>query len=1152
VVTGTDEKIRAAIEHQRSGQVEQAEGLYRSVLENEPANAAALHGLGVAAYKRGQYEQAYELIGKAVAGNTQSAELQNSLGSVYKALGRIDEAEAAYERAVELSPDCADAYYNLGNCLAARGQYEDALTQYEKALGLKPDDAFVHYNMGVALQKLGRHEEAIASYGEVIRLNHDPVAAYEAMASSEQSLGRYDEALNCLRRALEHEPDCARIHTQLGMFLLQAGDFEQGWREYSQRLRDTSWAKSYAGVPMWDGSRFGGKRLLIRCEQGLGDNIQFARYVPMVKERGGTVILGMYKQLFELMKSVEGADEVIASNKSVQIDMFVPLLELPRIFGTRLETVPGRVPYLHADPAKVEYWRARLAGEGFKVGIAWGTSEADINSYRRRCELRHFAKLGEIRGVRLYGLQKGATTEQLKGLPYNIAIINLGDEFEDFSDTAAAVENMDLVISVDTSVLHLAGAMGKAVWAALLHVPDWRWMAGRDESPWYPTMRLFRQPQIGQWEAVFERMAGELRLPVEERNASERQETGDKRQETEDRRQKTERPGQDHGPQTVQSVLPSGKSGQTISNLSSSPAQSRPQPTESSHKRSPDQTDSSDAMHNLALAAYQKGRYEQAVDLVKKAIAANPQGAQFHNTLGLALEALGRYEQALASYERAVTLRQDYSEAYNNMAISLTSQGKYAEAEEKARKAIELKADYAQAYNSLGYAQMQLAASDRGKSEQAAGSYRRAIALKPDFAEAHNHLGVVLAAEGRWVEAIGSYRAALRLEPGYAEAYNNMGVALREQGEWSGAIESYRKAIELESDFAEAHYNLANALRELGQLEEAIRHYERAIRIRSDYAAAHWNYSLALLLAGRLAEGWKEYAWRWKDSGRVTMYPHRHDKARWDGSSFEGKRLLVHYEQGFGDTIQFVRYLPMVKARGGAVILEERKPLIELLGQLDCVDEFIVTSVKNAPAVGYDFHVSLMDLPEIFGTTLETIPASVPYLRADLRKVEYWRGRLSKGDFKVGIVWAGSATYGNDRQRSCPLELFKPVSQVPGVRLYGLQKDLAALQADVLFDKMGLINLADEFDNFADTAAVIENMDLVISVDTSVAHLAGAMGKAIWTLLPFSPDWRWMLNREDSAWYPTMRLFRQDERGEWQSVFARVAESLQGCVRAGR
>jgi tetratricopeptide (TPR) repeat protein len=586
------------------------------------------------------------------------------------------------------------------------------------------------------------------------------------------------------------------------------------------------------------------------------------------------------------------------------------------------------------------------------------------------------------------------------------------------------------------------------------------------------------------------------------------------------------------------------------------------------------------ALYSLGVIAHQSRKHEAAVKLISKAIANNPQIPQFHNTLGLVFEVLEKYEEAAAAYQQAVSVKPDYAEAYHNMAIALQSQSQYAAAFEKCKQAVSIKSDYAEAYNTMGFS-----LEKQQKYAEAIKYYKKAVQLKPDFAEAYNHLGVVLNVQGHPAEAIDNYKQALRLDPNYAEVYNNMGIALKEQKQFVEAILRFKQAIRLDPDFAEAYYNLANSLRDETRCTEAIENYRQAVRLKPDYAEAynhlgivlnaqggyaeiienleaiesykralqlnpdfaeaHSNLSLVLLRTGRLIEGWKEYEWRRNPKLDITTYPHCYEIPRWDGSDFSGKRLLVHYEQGLGDTLHFVRYLPMVKARGGTVILEVRKPLYQLLQGFPGVDELVEASLDNKPVVKFDHHISLMDLPKIFETSLETIPAEVPYINCCPKKAELWRNKLAGPDYKVGIVWAGSPSHSNDQNRSCTLKYFEPLTKIEGIRLYGLQKGKAAEQVEKLADEMIITNLGTEFEDFTDTAAAIENLDLVISVDTSVLHLAGAMGKPIWTLLPFAPEWRWMLNRQDSPWYPTMKLFRQKKWGQWESVFQDVAEELR-------
>ncbi|MBW2411983.1 MAG: glycosyltransferase family protein, partial [Deltaproteobacteria bacterium] len=504
-----------------------------------------------------------------------------------------------------------------------------------------------------------------------------------------------------------------------------------------------------------------------------------------------------------------------------------------------------------------------------------------------------------------------------------------------------------------------------------------------------------------------------------------------------------------------------------------------------------------------------QGKLEEAIQCYQKAIGKDPACAEAFNSLGNALKLQNKPAQALKCYQQAIRVNPNFAEPYYNWGNLLKIAGQYRAAIEKYRTALDLNPDFAQAYCNTG-----LALKATGRIKQAIENFQQAILLKPDLAEAHNNLGNILNDDGQFSTAVAHFHKALALQPDYAEAFNNLGVAHYYQGRIKTALASYDSAINLQPDFADAH----------------------------------WNRALANLMAGRLEEGFREYEWRFLKSDWQTVYFQRYRLPRWDGTPFRGKRLYVHDEQGLGDTLQFVRYLPLVKKRGGTVIMEAKKPLHGVLRNFPGIDELVVRSTNGQPAATCDFCIPLLSLPAIFETTLESIPATHPYLFADSVKTHDWRQRLQARGLKIGIVWAGRPVVRTDpvglSYRSCSFQWFASLAQIPEIRIYGLQKGAAA--EDV--EKSGLggrvINLGAALNDFSDTAAVIANLDLVISIDTSVAHLAGAMGKPIWLLLPKAADWRWLQQRSDSPWYPSMRLFRQQELGVWDHVFKQIKQSL--------
>ncbi len=420
--------------------------------------------------------------------------------------------------------------------------------------------------------------------------------------------------------------------------------------------------------------------------------------------------------------------------------------------------------------------------------------------------------------------------------------------------------------------------------------------------------------------------------------------------------------------------------------------------------------------------------------------------------------------------------------------------------------------------------------------------YERALAMEPNSAEVRSNLGVALKHVGRLDEAkthlqqaIAMYERALAMEPNSAEVRSNLGATLKHVGRLDEAKTHLQQAIALKPDFASAYNSLDVVLQEQLKLQEAMGYYRHAIALNPDAVKSRFRLGMCLLLLQDFQQKFVEYEWRWRMEPQTPEK--RLGKPLWDGSPLAGKTILLHTEQGHGDAIQFVRYAPLVAQRGaGKVILETYPALRRLFTTVSLVQEVVVKG-ESLPA--FDVQVPLMSLPRILGTTIETIPARIPYLYAEEKDAVKCILLRREGEVKVGIVWAVNAKSPTASKRSCPVSLFLELSQIPGISLYSLQKE----HTDIL-DGAPIQDLKEHLHDFADTAAVISQLDLVISVDTSVAHLAGALGKPVWVLLPFSPDWRWFLDRSDSPWYPTMRLFRQTKLGDWPSVFAQVKAAL--------
>jgi len=502
-----------------------------------------------------------------------------------------------------------------------------------------------------------------------------------------------------------------------------------------------------------------------------------------------------------------------------------------------------------------------------------------------------------------------------------------------------------------------------------------------------------------------------------------------------------------------------------------------------------------DALHVSGLIELQTNDPRRAVELIGKALALNPGNAAAHCNRGSALQALNDLEAALESYNQAIVNDPRFAEAYFNRGIVLHL----------------LK-----------------------RPDDAVASHSRAIALNSGFAAAYYQRGRVLQELNQLQAALASFDHAVAIDTKYAEAYLIRGNVQRQLGQWQAALASFDAAISIQPNFAEAHCNRGNILNELNQLEAAVASYDRAIAINDRYVEAYCNKAVAQLLAGDLDNGWINYEWRRK------RHPGNFSQPPWLGKeSIAGKSILLHSEQGFGDTLQFCRYVPLVSALGAQVIFEVDGPLMSVMASLEGISCLVE---KGGVLPSFDYQCPLLTLPLAFKTRVETIPAPTRYLRADTARVERWQGKLGETTKpRIGLVWTGSTVLNNNRS----IALAEWIPQLPpGFDYVCLQKEVRPEDRSVLRAHPRIASFPDELDDFGDTAALCECMDLVISIDTSVAHLSGALGRKTWILLPLNPDWRWLLNRDDSPWYPSVTLYRQAKLGDWSGVLETVNAQL--------
>lgn len=579
---------------------------------------------------------------------------------------------------------------------------------------------------------------------------------------------------------------------------------------------------------------------------------------------------------------------------------------------------------------------------------------------------------------------------------------------------------------------------------------------------------------------------------------------------------------------------------------------------------------------DLAISFQNNGKFQEAEAVYKNLLKEYPANFDVLNLLGVLYFQAKKYDESILYITEAIKIKPSVI-SYNNLAQIYAIINDIDKAIWAYQKAIELNPDNAETYNKLG-----LIFRGENRVNEAIICYKKALAINPDFLNAVFNLANALRLNKNLDEAINYYYKALELKPDFEGVYNNLGAVFNEKNEKEKAVICYKKAIEINPDFLDAYCNLASVLSDLGKVDEGLSFCHKAIEINPDYKEAYikigvilyyekrfeeaenwyrkaiklfpdneemlFNLGTILILHENLEEGWKNYDNRHFKSVNQKLKLKSFKQPLWSGESIQNKAIYTYYEQGFGDSIQFARYLTILSKMGAKVLFKVQNPLVSLFKQNFPDIEILDDSIKEE-TIDFNAFIPLLSLPGALKTTINSIPAKEKYLKADSEKVNYYKNNFfDNGNFKVGIVWQGSATNKNDKNRSISLDFFSEFAKLENVSVYSLQK--GAGEEQLINSPLNIVNLGSSFNDFSDTAAAIENLDLVITVDTAIAHLAGALGKPTWILIPFMPCWRWFLDREDSPWYESVRLFRQQEPGNWNEVRNRLLENFKEIIKA--
>jgi tetratricopeptide (TPR) repeat protein len=535
------------------------------------------------------------------------------------------------------------------------------------------------------------------------------------------------------------------------------------------------------------------------------------------------------------------------------------------------------------------------------------------------------------------------------------------------------------------------------------------------------------------------------------------------------------------------------------------------------------------------------GEVEESISNYRRSAELRPNDPRALNDLGIALARHGKLSDAITTFQSALRISRDCTQVHHNLGVAFAQINKLDQAEASLRLAVGLKPDYAEGFLSLANTLVTL-----NKLEDAIDSYKKSVRIRPTSAETLSSLGLVLIKTKRAPEAIVALRQATRLKPDFEGGFNNLGLALCEEGRYLDAESAFEAALRINLRSVDAHSNLGNLFKEQGRLNKALMCYDIALSLSPECISARWNRSLALLQSGDFENGWREYESRWLRGGGPCR--RQMPTPEWDGSNLNHRTIFVYCEQGLGDVLQFVRYVSRLKDLGATIIVESPSPLMGILSTCRSIDHLMC---EGEPVPDHDCHIPMMSLPRLVGTQLNSIPREIPYLFPDDNRIRYWRGVISQHrGFKIGIAWQGNPHHQWDRHRSIELARFSQLAEIEGVSLISLQRGPGTEQ--LTSRRFPLVVLLDPYvsdsDALLDTAAIMKSLDLIVTVDTATAHLAGAIGAEAWVLLSTLVDWRWLMGRADSPWYPTMRLFRQTDLGDWATPFGQIITEINRKV----
>jgi len=1030
------------------------------------------------------------------------------------------------------------------------------------------------------------------------------------VANVQRALGNLPAAIAAFERALALDPGKIDVHWNLATCFLLQGDYQRGWDKYAWRERAGAVFLDRFPQPRWDGSSLAGKTLLVHAEQGIGDEILFATCYRELIAQAQRLIIVCEPRLVALFRrsfpeaTVHGHARVSTWDPlpvSERVDYQISAGSVPAFLRRDAASFPRQKQLLIPDETQVARWKERLdaLGTGLKVGISWRAGGRVSERRRRTTDFEAWSGLFQLPGVQWINLQYGDADEEISEARerYGITIHDLpgADPLLDQDAFAAKISALDLVISVGNATAHMAGAVGKAAWVLLPFVPGWRWQIAGETSPWYESVWLLRQQQLGDWTVPFRRATDALQALLKQRGIATAADGASLPRMMVPQCRGILEPtltSTDHSqldavrddrlllevaiPQVLSQAIADHQAGR----LAAAEAAYR-----QILRRAPRHPD---ATHLLGVIAHQTGRMDLALQTLQRAVALAPLAHLPLFNHGNVLLDLQQYEEAAACFQRALQLEHHFDAAAINLATALRRSGRTDEGIAFLQAYVRSNPEAADVYLELGstlrgamradeamecyetvigihptivkpYLMLAQLLLEDGRGDEALAFCHQALALEPKSSEAHHECGLILHSLGRGPEAMERLQRALELEPDRFDTLFAMAQLLLAEGDGAAAEVCLRRAAALQPTLPHVYNALGQALEQQCRWHDAIAAYDQAISLDSQFALAHCNSALARLRIGDYRHGWAKYAWRW----RCPAGPRSRDffmQPLWQGECLENKTLLIHGEQGLGDEILFANYFPQVIDQAKRCVIACDRRLVALFAR----------SFPAASVIGmWRGREHLLQLPVGVIADLQIPAGSVPgclapadcapraksgWLLPDEQKVAAWRERLATlgGTFKLGISWSGGNTQRDRRSRGTELAQWRQLLEIPGIDVISLQhgearQDLAEFQASTGVRIHQWTDL-DPKVQVDDLAAQIAALDLVISVGNTNIHLAGALGTPAWALIPGHADWCWGYSGEESNWYASVRLIRQEQPGRWDSCFRKIFSDLSNLL----